>query len=87
MDYIDKIAEYALKQGSDSLILIILLYSFFFRPLLSRMSGVSSYIRRFLALQKQHARNEKALVDVLQELSTNIRERRTRHYLEERDCK
>lgn len=87
VDWLDKVIDYSIRQGSDHLVLVLLLYGLILRPVLRRLSGVSGYIRRFLALQRQHSRNEKALVDVLQELSANLKERRAKHYLEERDCK
>lgn len=71
-EWIIKILERLSVSAPSDVMIILAVYGLFFRPILKRLSGLSSYIKRFLALQQRRARGQEALAKAVSDLTARV---------------
>lgn len=67
-----KVLERLTISAPSDVLIIIAVYGLFFRPLLKKLSGLSAYIKRFLALQQRRAKGQEALADAVSKLAARV---------------
>lgn len=71
-DWLVKILEKLSVSAPSDVLIMLAVYGLFFRPLLKKLSGLSSYIKRFLALQQRRAKGQEALAEAVSALAAKV---------------